>query len=208
LLEEILPKRTHFVGFEVEHDFPTVGHKIMRLNARQIRQKVTGKKMILLAAEDITGFKRLETERENLLSMFAHDMKNAVVTSEGFLMRLISNKAGALAKKQQDYLEIVRDELNQLSHFIADFLEFARLGAKEYRPILAPCNIQAEIRKSVEAVTLEAQKKRITISVELPGAMPPMISADAVKISRVFRNLLDNAIKYTDEGGAISRQRY
>ena len=205
LLEEILPKRTHFSNFEVEHDFPTVGHKIMRLNARQIRQEgVIGRKMILLVAEDITRFERLERERKDFLSMFAHDMKNAVLASQGFLSRLISGKAGVLTKKQQNYLEIIHDELKRLSLFVADFLEFARLEAKEYKPLLAPCNIPVEIQKSIEAVTLEAQKKRITIAIKPQGTMLPMINADAVKISRVFRNLLDNAIKYTGEGGAIT----
>ena len=205
LLEEILPKRTHFGNFEVEHDFPTVGHKIMRLNASQIRQEgVIGRKMILLAAEDITRFKRLERERKNFLSMFAHDMKNAVLASQGFLSRLISGKAGVLTKKQQNYLEIIHDELKRLSLFVADFLEFARLEAKEYKPLLAPCNIPVEIQKSIEAVTLEARKNRITIAIKPQGTMLLMINADAVKISRVFRNLLDNAIKYTGEGGAIT----
>jgi two-component system phosphate regulon sensor histidine kinase PhoR len=160
--------------------------------------------MILLVAEDITRFKSLERERKNILSMFAHDMKNAVITSEGFLSRLISGKAGALGKKQQDYLDIIRDELKQLSQFISDFMEIARLEAKEYKPILAPSNIQAEIQKCIEAVQLEAQKKKITISLELQGTMLPMINADGDKISRVIRNLLDNAIKYTDEGGTIT----
>jgi PAS domain S-box-containing protein len=204
LLEDILPKHARIGNFEVEHDFPTVGHKIMRLNARQIHQEVVGKKMILLAVEDITRFKRLEREQKNILSMFAHDMKNAAITSEGFLSRLISGKAGALAKKQQDYLEIIRDELKQLSHFISDFMELARFEAKEYKPILASCNIQAEIRKSIEADQLEAQKKKITISIEPQETMLPMINADVDKIGRVIRNLLGNAIKYTGEGGTIT----
>jgi len=205
LLEEILPKRTHFGNFEVEHDFPAVGHKIMRLNARQILQEgVSGRKMILLAAEDITRFKRLERDRKDFLSMFAHDMKNSVVASQGFLSRLISGKAGVLAKKQKNYLEIIQDELKRLSQFMADFLEFGRLEAREYKPFLAPCDIQAEIHKSIEAVTLEAQKKRITIVIEPQGTVLPMINIDAVKISRVLRNLLDNAIKYTGEEGAIA----
>jgi len=114
---------------------------------------------------------------------------------EGFLSRLIAGKAGALAKKQQDYLEIIRDDLKQLSQFISDFMELARLEAKEYKPVLAPCNIQAEIEKSIAAVQLEAQKKKITIPAELPETMLPMINADTDKIGRVIRNLLDNAIK-------------
>jgi signal transduction histidine kinase len=51
---------------------------------------------------------------------------------------------------------------------------------------------------------LESQKKKITIAIELEQTTLPMINGDAAKISRVLRNLLDNAIKYTDEGGAIT----
>jgi PAS domain S-box-containing protein len=205
LLEEILPKRTHFSNFEVEHDFPKVGHKIMRLNARQIRQEgILGRKMILLAVEDITRFKRLERERKDFLSMFAHDMKNAVLISQGFLSRLISGKAGVLAKKQQTYLETIQDELKRLSLLVGDFLEFARLEAKGYKPLLVPYHIPAEIQKTIEALALESQKKRLTIVIEPQMTKIPMINGDAVKISRVLRNLLDNAIRYSGEGEAIS----
>ena len=59
LLEDILPQNTFFKGFEVAHNFPVIGHKIMILNARQIRSKEeNAKKMlppiILLAMEDVT----------------------------------------------------------------------------------------------------------------------------------------------------------
>ena len=59
LLEDILPKHSFFKGFEVTHDFPTVGHKSMILNARQIHFKdsVASKQfppIILLAMEDVT----------------------------------------------------------------------------------------------------------------------------------------------------------
>jgi two-component system phosphate regulon sensor histidine kinase PhoR len=50
---------------------------------------------------DITDLKRLERERKNILSMFAHDMKSPVTTSEGFLSRLLSGKAGVLTEKQR-----------------------------------------------------------------------------------------------------------
>ena len=83
-------------------------------------------------------------------------------------------------------------------------MEFARFEAKEYKPFLAPCDIQAEIQKSIEAVKLEAQKKKIIIGLEPQGTMIPIINADAAMINRVIRNLLDNAIKYTDEGGTIT----
>lgn len=204
LLEGILPEKTQFNNFEVEHDFSTVGHKIMLLNARQVYQEEIGRKMILLAAEDITKSKQQERERKNMLSMFAHDMKNPLVTSEGFLLRLISGKAGTVAEKQHKYLQIILSELGKLSQLLSDFLEFSRFEAKGYKPVPAPFNIEAEIRKNVEAGRLEAEKKQVSISIISPGKTIPMINGDVAMISRVIRNLLDNATKYTDPGGAVT----
>ncbi|MDD5669037.1 MAG: PAS domain-containing protein [Candidatus Omnitrophica bacterium] len=60
LLEEILPKTTSFDNFEVGHDFPGIGKRIMLLNAREIYQKSPDrKKLILIAIEDITEAKKL-----------------------------------------------------------------------------------------------------------------------------------------------------
>ena len=61
LLEEILPQQTKLDGFLVEHDFPVIGHRVMRLNARMLHSDI-GPERILLAIEDITG--RDEQERE------------------------------------------------------------------------------------------------------------------------------------------------
>jgi two-component system CheB/CheR fusion protein len=58
LLEDILPQNTSLEGFEVEHHFPTIGRKKMLLNARKIVTNTMGKKMILLAIEDITVHKQ------------------------------------------------------------------------------------------------------------------------------------------------------
>ena len=204
LLETILPQNTQFDDFEVEHDFLTIGHKAMMLNARQIHNEELGKRMILLAIEDITGLRKLERERRNILSMFAHDMKNPLLTSEGFLSRIISGKAGALTEKQQDYLEIICDELNRVSQLISDFLDFSKFEEKEYTPVLAPFNVHTEIQKNIKTEEMAAEKKKITISLELPDTAIPMVNADAAMINRVIRNLLDNAIKYTDSGGAVT----
>jgi PAS domain S-box-containing protein len=64
LLEEIIPQNTHFNNFEVEHEFPVIGHKIMLLNARRIIQKEIGSQMILLAIEDITERREIENGLE------------------------------------------------------------------------------------------------------------------------------------------------
>ncbi len=63
LLSEILPDNDFFQDFEVEHDFPTIGHRVMLLNARRVDHL----QLILLAIEDITERRRAEQEREMLV---------------------------------------------------------------------------------------------------------------------------------------------
>jgi PAS domain S-box-containing protein len=62
LLETILPQKTTFDNYEVEHDFTTIGKRIMLLNARQIKQVMGKERIILLAIEDITERKEIENE--------------------------------------------------------------------------------------------------------------------------------------------------
>src|ERR1035437_3908231 len=62
LLETILPEKTTFDNYEVEHDFSTIGKRIMLLNARQIERTLGKEKIILLAIEDISDRKKAEQE--------------------------------------------------------------------------------------------------------------------------------------------------
>jgi PAS domain S-box-containing protein len=71
LFEDILPKNTKFDNFQVEHDFPIIGRKIMLLNARRIYRKDIGTQLILLAIEDITERRRREEELKKLSNELA-----------------------------------------------------------------------------------------------------------------------------------------
>ena len=204
LLERILPRKTHFDDFEVEHDFPSIGHKIMMLNARQIYHEEIGRRMILLVIEDITEMRKLEREKRNIFSMFAHDMKNPLLVSEGFLSRIILGKAGTLTEKQLNYLKIAQSELGKVSLLISNFLEFSRYEAGEFKSVFTPVDMQAEILKNIEAEKIEAEKKQITISLEPSDSANSVVHADAAMINRLIRNLLDNAIKHTDSGGVVT----
>src|SRR3990170_798321 len=64
LLEDILPQKTTFDNYEVEHDFSTIGRRIMLLNARQIQRGLGKERIILLAIEDITERKEIEAGLE------------------------------------------------------------------------------------------------------------------------------------------------
>jgi chemotaxis protein methyltransferase CheR len=60
LLEKILPKTTSFENFEIEHDFPHIGKRIMLLNARRIFLQANQTKLIIITIKDITELKKIE----------------------------------------------------------------------------------------------------------------------------------------------------
>ncbi|MCL0068673.1 PAS domain-containing sensor histidine kinase [Thermodesulfovibrionales bacterium] len=152
---------------------------------------------------DITEVKRAERERKNILSMFAHDMKNPVIAMEGFLLRLISGKAGTLTSTQCQYLQLIMDESSKVKNLLTDFLEFSKFEAQRCDPVLGQFNIEKAICRCIEAAKIEAEKKNLRISVEASVNTSPSISAGAMLVNRVITNLLDNAIRYTPVGGAI-----
>ncbi len=149
---------------------------------------------------DITGIKQLQRERKNILSMFAHDMKNPVMTAVGFLTRLISGKT----EHERSDLLLIRDELKTVESLIADFLQYSRFEAKEYQPVLKPFAVDVLLRKQVENARIMANEKNIKIQTEFPEDAFPAVNADEAMIERVITNLVDNAIKYTNSGGEIS----
>jgi len=77
LFEDILPTHKRFDNYEVEHDFPTIGHKTMLLNARQVYRKDVGTQMILLAIEDITERKKVEKALETNEAKYQELVQNA-----------------------------------------------------------------------------------------------------------------------------------
>lgn len=74
LLEDILPKNTHFEDFKVDHDFPRIGHKVMMLNARRIFITGTEKPIMLLAMEDVTRQKQLEDQLKTYTKSLTHEV--------------------------------------------------------------------------------------------------------------------------------------
>ena len=162
LLEDILPKDDKLDGYEVEHEFPGIGHKYMILNARRIHQEGIGVQMVLLAIEDITERKRAEGKVQALnqelerhvtelqvvneeLKTFSyavsHDLKAPLVTIGGFSRRLLEKYGDSLDEKGRQYLKMINTSSIQMEELIRDLLGFFSSGREVVRP-LTPQNGQ------------------------------------------------------------------
>src|ERR1035437_8386794 len=106
LLETILPQKATFENYEVEHDFSTIGKRIVLLNARQIERALGKEKIILLAIEDITERKEIETGLEKTRKELVVIKKTADEESE-FAENLINTVRQPLIALDKD-LRVVK----------------------------------------------------------------------------------------------------
>jgi len=153
--------------------------------------------------KDITLQKQRERERRHFLSMLAHDMKNPVLTSIGFLTRILKGKAGPLTDAQRSTLELVLEDQRKLEVLVKDFLEYSRLVNQEDKPVLAPFSMKDALDKSIGSGKAKYDEKAVQVAFDKPAG-DPIIQADTIMINRVITNLLDNALKYTNRGGKIT----
>ena len=153
---------------------------------------------------DISERRRLERERGHILSMFAHDMKNPVMTAMGFTSRILTGKSGPLTDLQKDGLGLVIEELETLQELVMDFLEFSRFESKGKDLAKTCVNIEQIIMKHLERIRPSAAEKNITVHMTPLQTGNPEVQADEHLIERVIVNLLDNAVKYTNSGGSIT----
>jgi signal transduction histidine kinase len=175
--------------------FRCIDRAITWPDGRQVRYEM---------AMDISGSKKLERERSDMLSMFAHDMKNPILVAEGFLSRVYSGKAGPLTDKQVSHLGLVNDAISRVGEFITNFLEFSRIESGEYKTVPVPFDLAMSIEKNLESLRIEAEKKNIKLIFEVMDGRTAAVHANVTQIDRVLTNLLDNSIKYTNPGGTIT----
>jgi len=109
LLEEILPKTKSFEDFEVQHNFPDIGKRIMLLNARKIYRKANHTQLILLAIEDITERKELE---DKLKTLATRDELTGCVNFRS-IMELLEIEIARSARYQKQFSIIMID----IDHF-------------------------------------------------------------------------------------------
>lgn len=87
LLEDILPKNSHFEDFKVEHEFPKIGYKIMLLNARQVHTHDEDQ-IILLAMEDVTKQVQLEDQLKEYTQKLTQEVTNRTAELEARVKEL------------------------------------------------------------------------------------------------------------------------
>ncbi|OGP91105.1 MAG: hypothetical protein A2031_05840 [Deltaproteobacteria bacterium RBG_19FT_COMBO_43_11] len=205
LLETILPQKTTFDNYEVEHDFATIGRRIMLLNARQIQRVLGKERIILLAIEDITEKKKLERvvekardaaeatnkELEAFSYSVSHDLRAPLRSIDGFSHALLEDYQGKLDATGKNYLERIRTATQHMGNLIDDMLKLSRVIQSEF-------NYQSiDLSKMVQSISDTLQKNNPNNNVKMTIQQGIVIQGDLPLIQIVLTNLIDNAWKFT-----------
>jgi two-component system, cell cycle sensor histidine kinase PleC len=223
LLETILPQKATFDNYEVEHDFTTIGKRIMLLNARQI-QRVSGReRIILLAIEDITERREIETGLEKahdelkkmaaelervaqvkaeFLANMSHELRTPLNSINGFSEVLYDETFGPLNEKQKKYVNNVLTSGKHLLLLINQILDMAKVEAGKMKLALSSLHMKSLLTDISMLVADMVGKKKIEMVLEIAEDLPD-IEADELKVKEIIYNLLSNAVKFTPEGGKI-----
>lgn len=144
---------------------------------------------------------RLEEVRKSFIANVSHELKTPMTTIGGFIDGIIDGTIPA--DRQQYYLGIVHDEIKRLSRMVESMLSISRLEASEAEIKKEPFDFKELLLGVVISQERRIEQKNINIS-GLDVLPDVTVNADKDLIYRVVYNLVDNAIKFTDEGGKIT----
>lgn len=140
--------------------------------------------------------------RQELIANVSHDLRTPLAIMQGYIETLQIKREKLSPAEQEKFLDIVHDSSKNLSRLIAQLFEYSKLEASQTQPVKEPVSASELVNDIVTKYQLLAHEKNITLSMEAPAGMPPVM-ADIAMMERVIQNLLDNALKFTGPGGVV-----
>jgi signal transduction histidine kinase/CheY-like chemotaxis protein len=212
LLEDIIPASTVFNDFELEHDFPTIGRRVMLLNARRLQAGHHGE-LLVLGLEDVTERRRAEEEvakareaAENanrtkslFLANMSHELRTPLNAILGYSEMLQEESVDRGLDDFTADLEKIGSAGKHLLALINDILDLSKIEAGKMELFLEDFSLAEMIREVTATIRPLVRTNENTLHVHLPPELGRM-HADQVKVRQGLFNLLSNAVKFTTRG--------
>jgi PAS domain S-box-containing protein len=175
------------------------------------------------AARDITARKQAEEEgkkleealeqirqnqlrfKDEFLSHVSHELRSPLTAIKQFSTILLGGLAGELNKEQREYQQIVLKNIRQLQSMIDDLLEVTRLESGKLTVEPERVSVMIAVTDTFNTLKGSARGKGVTLSCDLPPNLPSAY-ADPTRLRQILIILLDNAIKFTPDGGSVTVQ--
>lgn len=157
----------------------------------------------LVMFRDVTQLFKQEELKRGVISTVSHELKTPLTSVRMSLHLLLGEKIGPLNEKQTELLVAAREDSERLSSIIEGLLDINKIGVGKALMDLKPIAPMKLVRDALEQHEIEARERGIGLVPDIPEDLPD-VTADPVRVSVVFRNLLSNALRFTDPGGKVT----
>jgi len=144
-----------------------------------------------------------EKFRKELIANVSHDLRTPLSIMQGYVETLMMKKDALSASDKDKYLAVVHDGTKKLSGLVDQLFQYSKLEANVITPEKEPFLINELASDILVAYQLKAEARSIKLTLEAPGSLQPVF-ADVGLTERVVQNLLDNALRFTPDGGRIT----
>jgi PAS domain S-box-containing protein len=199
LLESILPTNNPVEEFEVEHDFPHIGRKLMVLNAHRVELEGQFRDRILIAIEDITDRREIERRKDDFLSIASHELKTPLTTIKGYVQMMQRLLPVDVSEKFKDILRKTATHVERLNSLISELLDVSRIRTGNIELHREPFDFDKMVYEVVENLQAAHQSHKITVQ----GNASNRYLGDEAHIIQVVNNLISNAVKYSPDAEDI-----
>ena len=141
---------------------------------------------------------RVEELRRSLVEDVAHELRTPLTSLQGYLEAM----ADGVVEPTPEMLRTVHEEIVRLTRLVQELDQLARGESTQRPPAREEVDLAALVERAVTIVSPELSSRRITLRIDDPGPLPRVL-AEADAIGQVLSNLMQNAARYTDDGGEI-----
>ena len=156
---------------------------------------------VILALHDVTELKRGEQMRVDFVANASHELRTPLASLSGFIETLRADPA-CPPEDRARFLAIMSDQANRMARLVDDLLSLSRIELREHTPPTEAVVIDALLAEVVDALQPLAGERGVEIEIASTVTAPSVIG-DEYELAQVFRNLVDNAIKYGRDGGVV-----
>jgi len=155
--------------------------------------------------QNMQDLKTMDNLRRELVANVSHDLRTPLATIHGYSETILMKSETMSEEQRKEHLQTIMNSTERLKKLVEELFELSKLEARETKPNLEAFQLSELAQDIRQKNLILAESKSINVTLDSPQDLP-LAYADIGMIERVFQNLIDNAIKFTPEGGTILLQ--
>jgi two-component system phosphate regulon sensor histidine kinase PhoR len=156
----------------------------------------------VLVFHDITELRRLENIRKDFVANVSHELRTPLTSIKGYVEALLDGGKDDPGTSVR-FLDIILKQSDRLNLILEDLLQLSKIESGQVQFKQEPLHLGSVVERTIAMIKPLADKKQHQLSSQIAPNLP-LITGDEERLVQVLANLLDNAIKYTPEGGQIT----